>query len=84
MTQRCLGVRCLVALMLLGLTCFAVRVFANDADLQASLSPEQLVQEALHREIYGLRQDRDRLLSAALQQDPDHALIEASISSPDD
>ncbi|MFV1966885.1 MAG: polymorphic toxin-type HINT domain-containing protein [Pirellulaceae bacterium] len=48
-------------------------------DLQASklaertAAADELVQEALHREIYGLQRDRDRLLQEALQIKPDYA-----------
>lgn len=34
---------------------------------------EQLVQEALHREIYGLSDEREQLLKQALEQTPDYA-----------
>ena len=34
---------------------------------------DELVQEALHREIYGLHEDRVQLLQEALQIEPDHA-----------
>jgi hypothetical protein len=40
---------------------------------ERTAAAEALVQEALHREIYGLRQDRDRLLREALQLKPDYA-----------
>lgn len=47
------------------------------ADLQVAArdreSARQLVSEALHREIYGLQSDRDRLLAEALIADPDYA-----------
>ncbi|MDA1050734.1 MAG: polymorphic toxin-type HINT domain-containing protein [Planctomycetota bacterium] len=36
-------------------------------------SAKQLVAEALHREIYGLQSDRDRLLAEAVAADPDYA-----------
>ncbi|MEO8495829.1 MAG: polymorphic toxin-type HINT domain-containing protein [Planctomycetota bacterium] len=36
-------------------------------------SAAQLVAEALHREIYGLQSDRDRLLTAAVTADPNYA-----------
>lgn len=35
-------------------------------------SAEQLVAEALHREIYGLQSDRDRLLAKAMAVDPEY------------
>ena len=34
---------------------------------------EDLVQEALHREVYGLNQDREKLLSEAMEAVPDFA-----------
>jgi len=76
MTQRYLRAPCWATLVLLGLTCsagFSSRALGGDSDLRTSATAEQLVKEALHREVYGMQQDRDRLLSAALQRDPDHA-----------
>jgi hypothetical protein len=40
---------------------------------ERAAAAEELVQEALHREIYGLQQERDRLLQEALDLKPDYA-----------
>lgn len=76
MTQRYLRIRWWVAPVLLGLNWlagFTAQLSADDSDLRSAAEPAQLVQEALHREIYGQRLDRDRLLTTALQRDPNHA-----------
>ena len=76
MTQRHRRICTRIQAALFGLisfTGFAATSPAGDVDLRATAEPEQLVQEALHREVYGLRQDRRRLLETALERDPDHA-----------
>ena len=76
MTQRCLRIRRWVASVLLGFIWSAgltVHSFADDSDLRTAAGPAQLVEEALHREVYGLQSDRDHLLVSALQRNPDYA-----------
>lgn len=44
-----------------------------DSKAENKQAAEELVKEALHREIYGLSQDRDQLLRQALEKSPDYA-----------
>ena len=61
----------------LGLVCLLVGAVASNLfaaeKVAGSSQAEEAVREALQREVYGLNQDRERLLSAALTVDPDHA-----------
>ena len=46
---------------------------ATELPAQDRAAAKQFVAEALHREIYGLQPDRDRLLAAAIVADPNYA-----------
>ena len=72
MAQRSLSVRGLAGMAFISLLSFSTFVIAGDVNPQASPPAEHLVQEALHREVFGLQRDRERLLLAALEQNPDY------------
>src|SRR5262245_52523884 len=64
---------CLVVSTLTGTICWSGEAHVVTAEVgtkHVAVSPAELVNEALHREIYGLAHERNRLLSDAQRNDP--------------
>ena len=71
---RRVSVRCLSGIMALCGLAVLVQVAAADTRAQKRQQADGLVCEALQREMYGLLDERQRLLDEALALEPDHAM----------
>ena len=71
---RRVSVRCLSGIIALCGLAVLVQVATADTRVQKRQQADGLVCEALQREMYGLLEERQRLLDEALALEPDHAM----------